>query len=201
MLLAAAVGELVAQTPEGLEGTLLVLNKSGNDVSFLDLASGRIFRTLPTCVGPHELIVSDDGRWAVATDYGGGGSGGRSLTVIDVASERIARTVDLSLYPRPHGIDFLPGDSILAITSEASRNIVFVRLSDGEVTGAIDTGQGGSHMLALAGAGSRIYTSNGQGNSVSELDVVSGQRLRMLLCRPAPRPSPSPKTARSVGGE
>lgn len=110
----------VAQLPSGFEGTLLVLNKAQATVTFVDLATGEIAATLPTGAGPHELVMSQDGRWAVGTDYGAR-SGGSTLTIIDVDGVRIARTVDLGRYTRPHGISFLPGDELLAVTSEASQ--------------------------------------------------------------------------------
>lgn len=99
--------------PDGLQGTLIVLNKQGHDASFIDLGSGEIIATLPTGRGPHELVVTDDGKWAIGTDY----SGGNSLTVFDVENLSVARTIDLSDYPPPHGILFMPGQQEVIISS------------------------------------------------------------------------------------
>ena len=55
------------QASSGLQGTIVVLNKSGHDASFIDLASGSIVATLTTGQGPHELVVTSDGRWAPIT--------------------------------------------------------------------------------------------------------------------------------------
>jgi hypothetical protein len=52
----------LGQAPSGLKGTIVVLNKSGHDASFIDLASGSIVATLPTGRGPHELVITRDGR-------------------------------------------------------------------------------------------------------------------------------------------
>ncbi|MFT7470277.1 MAG: YVTN family beta-propeller protein [Kiritimatiellia bacterium] len=165
-----------AQFPQGLRGTLIVVNKSGHDASFIDLGSGEILETLPTGRGPHELIVTDDGRWAIGTDY----SSGNSLTVFDVEELLVARTISLRDYPRPHGILFLPGQKEVIVTSEASQQLVIVDFHEGEVVGAIDTGQSGSHMVALSEDGATAYTSNGSANSVSVIDVVSGQLLKTI---------------------
>ncbi|MDD9895571.1 MAG: hypothetical protein OXU24_07270 [Gammaproteobacteria bacterium] len=99
--------------PDGLQGTLIVLNKQGHDASFIDLGSGEIIATLPTGRGPHELVVTDDGKWAIGTDY----SGGNSLTVFEVEPLSVARTIDLSDYLRPHGILFMPGQQEVIISS------------------------------------------------------------------------------------
>jgi YVTN family beta-propeller protein len=175
----AVAPALAAQGVSTEAGTLVVVNKQANTANVIDVASGEMVATLPTGRGPHEAAISSDGRWAVVTDY----SGGNSLTVIDIAQPAVARTVDLSQYPRPHGIAFLPGDSLVAVTSEASQNVVFVRVADGAIAGAISTGQSGSHMLALVGSGRWIYTSNGAG-TVSQLDVVNRTRTRILDVAP-----------------
>src|SRR5688572_15947671 len=42
-------------------GTLLVLNKSDNTVSLIDLGNRKVVATIPTGVGPHEVAVSPNG--------------------------------------------------------------------------------------------------------------------------------------------
>ena len=160
---------LLAQSPQGETGTLIVLNKGESTATFIDVASGDILRTLPTGEGPHELAMTTDGRWAVSTDY----AGGNSLTVFDVAEMSVVRTIDLSDYPRPHGALFLPGDTVLAISSEASQSVVFVNPFSGRIVGSIDTGADGSHMVAVTGDGSKVFTGDIGSGTVSELDVAT----------------------------
>lgn len=174
-----------AQVPAGLQGTLLVLNKAQATVTFIDLASGDKVATLPTGQGPHELVISSDGRWAAATDYGTR-AGGNTLTIIDVSGINIARTLDLGRHVRPHGIVFLPGDDVLAVTCEASQNVLFVRVADGELLGSVATEQMGSHMLAMVANGERIYTSNVLSNSVSEIDVERRKTVRTFAVPASP---------------
>ena len=123
---------------EGLSGTLIVLNKRGDDASFIDVASGDLLATLPTGKGPHELVISDDGLWAVGTDY----ANGKSLTVFDVQNLKLERTIDLSAHPRPHGILMLSNNRIVIVTSEANRTVVLVDFVNNRILGAIDTTQG-----------------------------------------------------------
>ncbi len=163
-------------------GTLVVVNKQAATANIIDLPSGRTLATLPTGDGPHEVSISRDGRTAVVTNY----AGGNSLTVIDIPGLAVARTIDLASYPRPHGIAFAPGDSLVAVTSESTGTVVFVRISDGEITRTVSTDQGGSHMLAMVGDGGRVFTSNISDNSVSELDIGSGTRTRTISVSPQP---------------
>jgi DNA-binding beta-propeller fold protein YncE len=171
LALGAAPG-LVAQSPQGRTGTLIVLNKSAATATFIDVASGATVATLPTGSGPHELAMSSDGLWAVSTDY----AGGDGLTVFDVANARVAGSVDLAAYPRPHGAFFLPGDSLLAVTSEASQNVVLVHPRRGEVVGVIATRAGGSHMVAVTDDGATLFTGDMQAATVSRLDVATRTR-------------------------
>lgn len=168
-----------ADIPDGLSGTLIVLNKGGNDASFIDLQSGKIVATLPTGKGPHELVVSDDGHWAIGTDYGGG----NSLTVFDVRNLTVQRTINLARYPRPHGVLLLPGQNQVIVTAEKNRSLVLVDFMNGKIQQTISTGQSGSHMVALAANGATAFTANGSSNSVSVIDLVQ-QRLVKTIAVP-----------------
>ena len=170
------------QTPSGLQGTIIVLNKSGHDATFIDLDSGSIVATLPTGRGPHELVVTSDGRWAVGTDY----SGGNSLTIFDVSVPEVVRTIDLSDYPRPHGIVLLPEERSVVITSESSRKLVTADFHSGEITGAIGTQRPGSHMVAVSADGRVAFTSNGGSDDVSIIDLVAGEFISSLNVQARP---------------
>lgn len=175
--LATLAPAAVAQVA-GLSGTLVVTNKTPATATIIDVATGRVHATLPTGQGPHEVAISGDGRVAVVTDYGAQGPGGNTLTVIDVPAKRVARTIELGTYRRPHGIRFLPGDSLVAVTSEASRNVLVVHVAEGAVRRVIPTGQAGSHMVGVVADGSRLFTGNIGSNSVSELNGASGELVR-----------------------
>ena len=162
----------------GLAGTLVITNKGPATARIIDVASGRTLATLPTGEGPHEVVLSSDGRTAVVTDYGARNDG-RTLTVIDVPGLRVARTIDLGRYTRPHGIVFLPGDSLVAVTSETTNNVVIAHVTGG-VRRAIPTEHGGSHMVAATADGTRLWTGDMETNTVSELDARTGRRVRSL---------------------
>lgn len=166
-------------------GTLVVVNKNPSTADIIDLGSHEIVATLPTGSGPHEVAITGDGATAVITDYGAN-TAGRTLTVIDVDNRSVRRTIDLGEHRRPHGIAFLPGDSLVAVTCEGSRSVVLVRVADGSIVQAISTAPAGSHMLAIVGDGSRIYTSDGNTNTVSELDLLAGRVTRTFPVPPRP---------------
>jgi YVTN family beta-propeller protein len=157
-------------------GTLLVLNKSDNTLSLLDLASKKSLATIPTGVGPHELAVSPDGKVAVVCNYGSQTEAGNSLTVVDVAARKPLRTIDLDKYQRPHGIAWLRGNEVV-VTSQASRSLLIVDVGAGAVTGVVATDQDGSHMVALAPAHNRAFVANVGSGSVSAIDLKEKRLL------------------------
>ncbi|HEX5831738.1 MAG TPA: cytochrome D1 domain-containing protein [Gemmatimonadaceae bacterium] len=168
LLLFLAAPALAAQQPAGV---LVVLNKAAASASLVDPASGRTIATLPTGDGPHEVAVSDDGKLAVVADYGGGGDGGHTLTVLDIPARTRVRTIDLAPHRRPHGLAWLPDGRRVAVTSEASQALLLVDVASGTVAAAIPTGARGSHMVALAPDGRRAYVANIAAGSVTMLDL------------------------------
>lgn len=197
MLLAAAVVPLLVTAAEsgvGLEGTLIVLNKRGHDASFIDVGSGELLATLATGRGPHELVVTSDGHWAIGTDY----AGGNSLTVFDVENLLVARTIDLSDYSRPHGILLLPGEEEVIVTSEGSRSLVIVNFHTGEVVRSIDTSPHAAHMVAVSADGRVAYTASGGTNTVSVIDVESGQQVRTITVPTRPEAITTNKTGSEI---
>ena len=170
-------GTATAQV-SGLGGTLVVTNKSPSKATIIDVGSGRTLATLPTGAGPHEVVLSANGTWAVVTDYAGTpGNPGKSLTVINVPQQRVEKTIDLGQYTRPHGIAFLPGDSLVVVTSESTGNIVVVNLRSGAMRAIATTGQG-SHMVGVTANGARAVTGNMGSHTVSLLDVASGALVK-----------------------
>jgi len=176
-LLMAISGTASAQIP-GLSGTLVVTNKAPSTATIIDVATGRALATLPTGNNPHEVVLSANGRTAVITDYGTGNA--PTLTVIDVPVKRVVRTISLGQYTAPHGIVYLPGDSLVAVTSERTQNVVIVAVGSGEVRKAIPTRNPGSHMVGVTGDGRRAWTGDMGSHTVSELDLTTGSYVRSI---------------------
>ena len=177
LILTAATASLgLAQAPE-VGGTLIVVNKGAASASIVDVRTGEVLKTLPTGEGPHEVVVSGDGTTAVVTVYGARDAG-NTLAVIDVPGLEVVRTIDLGTHRRPHGIDFMPGDEVVAVTTEQSRHVVLVNLETGEIVSELPTEGDVSHMLAIPGSADLIYTSDIRDGTVTEIEVVKGTAVR-----------------------
>jgi YVTN family beta-propeller protein len=158
-----------AQSPAGV---LIAGNKRANTASIVDLATGRPLAELPTPPGPHESAVSSDGRWGVITGYGTQ-QPGNTLLILDLAAHAAARTIDLGEYRRPHGIAFLPGDSLIAVTVEANQAVLVVHRERG-VLRAIRTGELTTHQMAVRPDGAVGYTANIRSGTISEVHFATG---------------------------
>jgi DNA-binding beta-propeller fold protein YncE len=179
LFLLAACGHDTAPDPSETTTYVITADQAGASVSVVDARSGRVARTHRTHVGPHEAAASGDGRWIVVSNYGGSQTpGNNSLLLLDGASLDGVDTVSLGEYRRPHGMAFLPGDTLLAVTVEQDSAVLLVRIPSGKIKSALSTGQQLSHMLAVHPNGRQIYTANIVDGSVSEMDIGSGELLR-----------------------
>jgi YVTN family beta-propeller protein len=157
-------------------GTLLVLNKSDDTVSLVDLETKDIRATLPTGDGPHEVAVSPDGKTAVVSNYGDTQHPGNTLTVVDVPGKKVVRTIDLGNYSRPHGVAWLQGDDV-AVTVEGSKALLVVSATEGKVKQAIATDQQGSHMVAISPKHRRAFTANIGSGTTTVVDLAANKRI------------------------
>lgn len=148
---------------------LLVGNKSADTVWRLSTQDGRKLGEFATGAGPHEIVVSADGRTALVSNYGAG-SPGHSLSVLDLSTNKV-RTIDLGEHGRPHGMRFLPGSRRAVVTTEGSRNLLLVDIAGGRVEAAIDLGEGRGHMVAISGDGSVAYVTKIDAGTVSRVDL------------------------------
>ena len=184
-IIAVAAGDyapLAAADPRS--GLVLVANQQSASASLIDLATGTA-RVIAVGSGPHEAVIAPSGRVAVVTIYGVAGAPGNQLAVLDLGTGQVTKTISLDQYTRPHGAMFLPGDETrVAVTSEATQNLVIVNLTEGKVEHAMPTGAAGSHMVAITADGARAYTSNIGGGGVSEFDLKTKTLIKVIPVAP-----------------
>ena len=178
------VAQRATLTRPTLTGTALVANQGSASATIVDVANQR-GTTIDVGTGPHEAVISPDGRWGVVTIYGDRTPGNR-LAIIDLANKSLARHIELGDFTRPHGAVFVAGsDSLLAVTSEATQRLLLVDIVAGTVLADIPTQAGGSHMVGVTADGTRAYTANIQSGSISEIDLTKRALVRQLTVAPA----------------
>ena len=169
-------------------GQLLVAHDRSGDASIVDLATGEVSYVEIGLDEPHEVAVSDDGRWGVMSDFGafeGGKFLGNKVAVIDMAAKRLARVIDLGELRGAHGVAFVPGDSRRAlVTTQTSRRLVELDVVSGTVVRAMDTGADGSHIVATSRDGRSAYTANEGNGTVSRFDLATRARTAQFRIAP-----------------
>jgi YVTN family beta-propeller protein len=152
---------------------LLVLNKNDATLVFVDPSSGRITGTVPVGDGPHEVVVSTDGKLAFAANYGGT-TPGNTISVIDIATKKELRRLDVSPLRRPHGLAFADGK--LYFTAEINRLFARYDPATNQIDWYFGTGQTTTHMIYVNEAATRIYTANIGGNSISVFERAANSQ-------------------------
>ena len=158
-----------------LNGTLIVANKSGNNISIIDRGSGKTIKTLPTGLQPHEVEVSYDGKYAVVSNYGDRENPGNSLSVYDIQQGELFKTIDLGKNTRPHGMQWLKGTNKLLVTTEGSNSLLLVDIKKGKMEKQLNTGQEISHMVAATPDANFAFVSSIQTGNVTVFNLESGE--------------------------
>ena len=146
---------------------LLVLNKEDANLAIVDPASGNVLGRVPVGQGPHELVTSTDGKIAFASNYGTGPAPGRTISMIDLASQKELRRIDVAPLSRPHGLAFANGK--LYFTAEADKKIARYDPATNKIDWQFETGQATTHMVLPTKDARTIFTSNIGGDSVSAI--------------------------------
>lgn len=162
------------------QGVIIVANKSGDDVHFIDSHTGDLLLVLPAGQEPHEVAVSDDGSIAVVCNYGNGQNPGNTLSVYDIAQGSLFHTIDLGEHTFPHGMQWMPGSSFLLVTAEGSNSLLIVNIMTAEVVQAFDTGQEVSHMVVATPDMSRAFVPGIRTGNVAVIDLHTGELLEHI---------------------
>jgi YVTN family beta-propeller protein len=162
-----AVSAMVAQVPSP---ALLVLNKSENTLSIIDPLNGKTLGRVSTGEAPHELTTSTDGRTVFVANYGDH-EPGRTISMIDLASRKELRRIDLGALRRPHGIAY-SGNKVY-FTAETNKLIGRYDPAGNQIDWLLGIGQDITHMLLLSMDGNTIFTSNIGSDSISIIERIS----------------------------
>lgn len=176
VLLLAVAAPVAAQSDALPTGTVLVAGMNDDSVWLVDLPTGERRGVISTRIAPHEIAVSSDGRMAAVTNYGDQRGPGNLIQFVDIPTASVIREIEVEGYQRIHGAAFLPGDSLLVVTSERTGELLVVDPDDGAIRRKLPTGGRASHMLSL-GSG-WIYVANISDGTVSRIDPAGVEATR-----------------------
>ncbi len=157
-----------APAAQGIGPRLVVLNKEDATLVTVDPSTGKVLGRVPTGEGPHEVIVSADGRTAFVGNYGGAGGPGNTISVIDLGAMKELRRFDVSPLRRPHGVFFADGK--VYFTAETNRIVARYDPASNQIDWLFGTGQASTHMVWVSPDATRMYTANIGGDSISIIE-------------------------------
>jgi len=172
-LFLAALG---AQSGRAAE-LLIVVNKSDDSASILDVNSGAIRTTVPVGHGPHEAEVLARQAVVAISNYGSREDAGRSLTLIDAEKGSALGTIDLGEGTRPHGMSSLPNGQLL-VTAEGTKELLLVDPSARRVITRFPTSAEVSHMVVHSPDAKRAFVANIRSGSLSAFDLAAGKVIK-----------------------
>ncbi|MFZ0805016.1 MAG: YncE family protein [Candidatus Sulfotelmatobacter sp.] len=153
---------------QSASGMLLVLEKDDRMLAIVDPASMKVVGRVATGEDPHEVVASEDGRFAYISNYGAFRNPQHTISVVDLAERKALPAVDLGALLAPHGLDLAGGK--VYFTAEGSKAIGRYDPASGKVDWVLGIGQNRTHMLMVAKDESRIFTSNVNSDSIGILE-------------------------------
>jgi len=186
LVLARAVSIVAADpnNPTGSKG-LILIDKRGNYVRFFDPKTQKELSGFPTGQGAaHDLAISPDLKTAYIPIYGDGiynnnPNPGRSILIVDLASQKVTGTIDISPHQAPHGIQIDAGGK-LYVVCDISKNLLVIDPVARKIESVIDV-QGTGHWLAVLPDASKAYVSNQSGQEyISVVDLKARKMIGKL---------------------
>src|ERR1700736_913985 len=93
-----------AETPSV---SLLALSKAEQTLSIIDPTTLAVVARIPAGPDPHEVIASEDGKFAYISNYGYGAY--NTINVVDLATQKALPVIDLGALRGPHGLAYAAG--------------------------------------------------------------------------------------------
>src|ERR1700688_2922185 len=172
-----------AETPSV---SLLALSKSDQTLSIVDPTTLAVIARFPSGPDPHEVIASDDGKFAYISNYGGGAY--NTITPVDLVAQKTLAVIDLGALRGPHGLAFAGGK--VWLTAEAAKAIGSYDPATKQIDWILGTGQDRTHMIYVPPSLDPIVTSNVNSATITLIEKSNnsaGPPPSGATPRPAPR--------------
>ena len=153
--------------------TLIVLNKEAASAWLINPLTAEVLAKIDVGDGPHEGAVSPDGKIAVVCNYGANRIGGNTLSVIDIEKRKLIKTIDISPYNWPHGINFLPDGEHVLVTSESKGFLIKINIDTEEIEEEYNLGTD-LHMVAVSPDGNFAFTTSIRHGKLSKINLNTG---------------------------
>ena len=149
-----------------------VMNQNSNSVSIIDTGTNKVLSTLTVGSKPIGAAFSPDGTRAYVTN-----SYGASVSIINTSTRTVLGTFSTGGAYGSSGIVVLPNGNIY-VANQFSNNVT-VHNPSGSIIATL-TGFSYPNWLAKTPDNSKIYVSNGNGNSISVINTANNATLATI---------------------
>ena len=172
--------------PTGRAG-LILIDKRGAYIHFLDPVTLKELDALETHKNPHDLAIAADHKFAYVTIFGSGVYGrnpdpGHEIESVNLTTHQSVGVIDVSPYRAPHGIEF-GRSGLLYVTSDLDRKILVVDVAARKVIDTIDV-EGTDHWLTVVSRLDEAFVSNKEDRPF--IGVVGLKSRKLTAKIPAP---------------
>ena len=172
---------------------LLLVEKCSHCFSYYSIESGQLEHSIALPDYPHEFVVDSKQRYAYVGHYGvetSGhlGTGGTSIFQIDIAAQKLVRTIDIAPFNRLHGMQMDAQDRLYALSEERAQLVVIDKPeTDTAPRRAVTTGGIKSHLFALTRDGQTAYAMNLLSHTVTKIKPYDATQIP-VVCSPGEKP-------------
>ena len=170
---AAVQASAICAIAQSLSPALLVLEKSDEKLAVVDPATLKVVGRVPSGSAPHEVVVSDDGKFAYISNYADQRGVKKTISVVDLSAQKAMAPVDLGPLQAPHGLAFAGGK--VYFTAEGNKVIGSYDPAANKVDWVLGTGQNVTHMIAVSKEQKTIFTSNIGSDTICEIEPGGGR--------------------------
>jgi YVTN family beta-propeller protein len=180
---------------------LLVLHKGHSSLGFYT-DQGKWIASAPVNPHPHEMVFSNDGRYAYTTDNGTmrieqAGTGGNTVSIIDLKERKKVGEISTGRFRRPHGIDIIRSTGQLLVSTELPDQLLLLDPVKKEIVRSWETGGKTAHMVVVTPDGKQAFISNSTSANVSAIELATG-RVKMIPTGARPEGSVVSKDGRRL---
>ncbi len=166
---------------------LLVVNRSGHSVAVFDIDTKKVIKTIPTGIGPHEISLSKNNKYAFVANYGSypephsNPITSSQLQWVDKPQNTITKidlldfTTTTFTIPKTvshHGIVCNFDGSKLWVTAENEGMVIELDGNTGAIVDEYPTMKG-SHIIKSSHDFSKLYVSNIESNTISIIHLLT----------------------------
>ena len=165
LLVVVALNSVLAQAPSP---ALLVLEKNDKTMAIVDPGTLKVVARVPVGEDPHEVVASEDGKYAYISNYGAFQNPQHTISIADLSALKALPAVDLGALRAPHGLEIVNGK--VYFTAEASKVIGRYDPASQRVDWTLGIGQNRTHMLTVSKDETKIFTANVNSDTISILN-------------------------------